>query len=138
MNLNQRRAVAAFQENYFPKWKKQIAEVVGFDVPVDVKWETLFYKAESDDPKVLTEYWEKIFFEPTLKTFQAICIDDMAKSAVKTGIKGIFMSGGDPYSPESSGKFDNGIFSITHLPNANIHEGDLKVKAWQKLIESKI
>lgn len=138
MNLNQRRAVAEFQENYFTNWKKQIGEVVGFDVPVDVKWDTLFYKADSDEPKALMGYWEKIFFEPTLKTMQAICVDDMAKSAIKTGLKGISMAGGDPYSPESSGTFENGVFSITHQPNANIDDGEKRARAWQKLIEAKL
>ena len=48
LGLPQRRMIKDFQENYYPTWLTQLHDIMGFQVPVEVAWDTLFFEVSDN------------------------------------------------------------------------------------------
>ena len=110
MGLAQRRIVQEYQSSNFGDWKKTFDAVVGFEIPMDVKWDTM----QDDDYSKRDDYftwYEAVYFRPLTTAFQNLCGDSMGKDAVKASVKKIVISGAEGSSPKHS-KFENGVVTI--------------------------
>ena len=136
MGLSERRAVSAFQETKFPDLKKKIDTAAGFDVPMEVKWETLGSEGYSADYE---NFFTKVYFEPLINAFQAICVDKMGKDTLKNGLKKVFITNeGGFYSPQKAIQFKNGVLTIDHQPHSNVDDVKDRTKALQSTLENSL
>ncbi len=111
MGLAERRASMEFQTAVFPGLKKQVDNAAGFEVPMEIDWQSL---AQPNDAHLYNEYWTKIFFEPLIGAFQRLCVDDIGKEALKNGLKKIEMiNTGENYDRRAF-SFENGVLKIDH------------------------
>lgn len=136
MGLAQRRIVTEFQQNVFPEWKKSFDAIVGFEIPFDVKWDTLT-NDDYDKKEQYFEWWPMVYFKPLTDAFTSLCSDQMGKDAVKSSVKSIVIDGSEGSSPNAS-SFENGVLTIQHKPQTNVDDIDARAKAWTKLVESKL
>jgi hypothetical protein len=131
--LKEKRAVKEFQENAYPKLKKEIDTVAGLDVPIDVDWTSIAVK---DYAHLYDEGFTKVYFTPLLNALKEICADEMGKTALKTALKKVVIkNSSNSYSP-SKFSFTDGILVIDHSPTTNL--GDIKDRTSKlvKLFES--
>ena len=69
MGLAQRRIVEDYKTTAFPKWKADFDGVVGFDIPIEVKWDNMM----SDDYSSKDDYfswYNQVFFIPLMTVFK--------------------------------------------------------------------
>src|SRR5688572_24712290 len=84
MGLAERRAAQNFKDQRYPALKQRIDEAAGFEVPMDVKWETL---AINDYAHLYDECFPKVYFDTLTEAFKNIAVDAMGKEALKGGLK---------------------------------------------------
>ncbi len=136
MGLAQKRIIQDYQQNEFPKWKEQFNAVAGFDVPMDIKWDTMQDEGYSDKAMYF-ECYQQVYFRPLMNVMKHLCQDDMGKEAVKASLKKIVIDGTDGSGPHNS-SFDNGVFLIKHKFHTNTDYENDRVKGWTKLLEDKL
>jgi hypothetical protein len=111
MGLAERRAAAEFQTAVFPGLKQQIDGAAGFEVPMEIDWQSL---AQPNDAHLYNEYWTKIYFEPLIGAFRRVCADDVGKEALKGGLKKIEVTNtGEKYDRRAF-TFEDGVLKIDH------------------------
>ncbi len=136
MGLSEKRAITAFQETKFPALKKEIDAAAGFVVPMEVKWDTLASEGYGSDYET---FFTKVFFQPVINAFQAVCTDQMGKDALKNNLKKIMISNeGGFYSPEKAISFKNGVLSIDHQPHSNVDDVKDRTNFLQKTLENSL
>ena len=117
MGLAERRAVKEFQDNQFPGYKNALDQAAGFEVKLDIDWDSFM---KDDQSHLMHEGLRKVFFVPLEEALKAITIDDMGKQALKDGLKRIVMkNSSDHYSPSSAFKFEQGVLTMDHSPYYN-------------------
>jgi hypothetical protein len=136
MGLAERRAAKEFETKRFPQLKKDIDDAAGFEVPVEVAWETLAKEGESH---LYAESWPKVFFEPLVTALKAITIDDMGKEALKGGLKKVVIQNrSGAYYGDRMANFEGGTLTLDHEPHTNVDNISERVEGIQKLLESKL
>lgn len=85
MGLAENRAIKEFVTTVLPSLKTKIDEAAGFDVPLEVRWDTLTRDETYSSGWVAG--WPKIYFQPIIEAFQQICVDDMGKEALRSSLK---------------------------------------------------
>jgi hypothetical protein len=136
MGLAQRRIFAEYREKEFPKWKAQLDAAAGFDVPLDVKWDTI----PSDDYEDRAQYFQwldQVYFRPLLTVIKNICIDDMGRTALREHLKKVTIDGSDGHGSHHT-TFENGHLFIRHKVYTNVDQEKERVDGWQKMIEQKL
>lgn len=128
MGLAERRAIKNFQDTEFPKIKKQLDVVAGFDVNIDVSWDTL---AEDDYGHLLAESLPKVYFKPLIEALREICVDELGKEALKGGLKGVKVR----WSGQKTLDFQDGVLTIDHSPISNIDYWEERKKELQRELE---
>jgi hypothetical protein len=136
MGLVERRAAKEFETKRFPQLKQEIDEAACFDVPLEVKWDTL---ATDGDTHLYEANWVKVYFQPLVQALKGITFDDMGKDAVKAGLKKIEIQN---HKGASSGdamvSFENGILVLDHKPHVNVDNVNERARSIQKLLEAKL
>lgn len=136
MGLTERRALAAFQESVFPGIKKEIDQVAGFEVTMEVKWETLGAEGYADS---YPDFFTKVYFTPILTAFKGICVDQMGKDSLKKGLKKIVITNENGFfSPESGFTFKDGVLTLDHQPSSNVDSVRDRETHLQKLLENSL
>ena len=117
MGLAERRATQEFQNKVFPGLKSRILDAAGFEVPIDVDWDSI---ADPNEARIYEEYWTKIFFEPLIGAFKVICVDDLGKQALQESLKKIEIVNTKSASNFRGFSFADGILKLDHkLVNAD-------------------
>ena len=89
MSLAEKRAMKEFQENSYPDLEKKIKDAAGYDLEIEVNWDTLGkYSADdnTDYSKFYNDDLPKIYFEPVALALADIAQDDMGKEALKEAV----------------------------------------------------
>ena len=135
MGLAERRAAKEFETNKYPELKKKVLEAAGFEVPVEIDWESL---ATADQAHLYDEAWTKIYFQTLVDGFKQITIDQMGKDALKGGLKKIIIKNrGGHYSAPSCFEFVNGVLTFDHSLS-NVDDINSRAEELKKLLESKL
>ncbi len=110
MGLAERRAAMEFQNNTYPDLKKRIDEAAGFDVPMDIDYASL----SRENPSRYQEIWPKLYFEPIIEAFKAICTDELGKEALKASLKKVEITNSDQFGSNLDGAitFADGVLRI--------------------------
>lgn len=136
MGLKERRAIKEFQDSIYPELKKQMDTAAGFDVDLEVQWDTL---AIPEMAHLYGEHWPKVYFEPVINGFKEICIDDMGKEALKSGLhKIMFCNIQGTSSGKSSVTFKDGILTVDHQPHTNVDDVSERTEAVIDIISDNI
>jgi len=136
MALVERRAVAEFQERYYPALLKKIHAAAGYPVPVEVKWDTLALDKESDK---YNTHWPDMYFEPLVAGLGRINKDDMGRAAIKEGIKKIVIQNeNNNKNPDRWATLKDGVLTLDHLPTTNVQDRVLRGDKLGTMLEQKL
>lgn len=128
MGLAERRAVKSFQDTKYPRLKAEIDEAAGFEVTIDVQWDTL---AVEDYAEMYEDAFPKVFFRPLIDAIKAVCIDDLGKEALKEGLKKITIAN----EGRNGVTFQFGILEISYNPISNLDYGAERKTEIQRVLE---
>jgi hypothetical protein len=136
--LNERRAIATYEKEQYPALQKRIQQAAGFDVPVEVDWNSIALPGDAEYYKQ-DDYFVKTIFEPIEAALAQIGKDDMGKAALKDKLKKISVkyseSGPSASAYRERVKFDGGVLSVNFRPYANTSEVKERTDAIVKALE---
>ncbi len=117
MGLAERRAIKAFQDDRFPAFRQRIADAAGFEVPVEVNWESLALEGEAH---LYDECWPKVYFEPLIAGLKSVGRDEMGKEALRSALKKVVVQNTTgAYYGDRWTSFEGGVLTLEHLPTTN-------------------
>ena len=116
IRLRERRALNQFQELSYPAIKKQIDAAAGFEVTIEVDWNSLVIEGHSH---LFLDAFAKVFFIPILESVKRIATDEIGKDALKACLKKIIIDGTAGSTPRSW-IIKEGVLHIRHLTTTNI------------------
>ena len=136
MGMVERRAVAEFQERYYPALLKKVHAAAGYPVPVEVKWDTLALDKEADK---YNTHWPDMYFEPLVAGLGRINKDDMGRAAIKDGIKKIVIQNeNNNKNPDRWAVLKDGVLTLDHLPTTNVQDRVLRGDKLGTMLEAKL
>lgn len=117
MGLAERRAIKEFGEKITPDYQQKLQDITGKNIELEIDWDSLAIEGNSH----LYKDWEPIFFEPLVKAFENVCIDDMGKETVQESINKIVIGNkNDNFSATKWSSLENGVVTLNHkLVNMN-------------------
>ena len=130
MGLNERRKIKELQDTTFPGRVKEIEEICGAPIPYEVDWESL-----SDDMEGLN-FIDNISCHRLNMALRGICLDDMGKEAVRSGLKKIKLKNVKT-APEMSMTFEGGVLEM-HCAYALRADGLFNDIDIQRLLEKRL
>ena len=139
--LAERRAIAAYTEAQYPSLQKKIQQAAGFDVPINVDWDSLALPGDAEYyPQ--DDYFVKTIFGPIEAALAQIAKDDMGKSALKESLKEIkvqYEDGGIPATAYGDRvKFDGGVLTVNFRPYTNTADVEDRTNAILKVLEASL
>ncbi len=135
MGIAERRAAKDFETRRLPELKQQIDAAAGFDVPLELKWETIAQDGYANDYDM---FFTNVYFKPLIQALQAIAIDDMGKEALKGALKKVIVQNtkenGNPFDMPS---FAAGVLTLDHSPSSNWSDMNVsgRVRAIREMLE---
>ncbi len=110
MGLAERRATKEFQDNHFPAHKAAIDRAAGFEVELEVRWETL---ARDGMAHLYLESWPKLYFIPVERAFKDICRDELGRDALRAQLKKVrVQSTNGNFTADYWSHFENGVLTL--------------------------
>jgi hypothetical protein len=128
MGLAERRAVKAFSEGKYLHLKQEIDTAAGFDVPMEVNWDSL---ATDDYAHLYEEAFDKVYFRPLLDAIKGVGIDDLGKEALRSGLKKIVIED----SGSSHPTFESGVLTLKYYAVSNLDDWMDRKKNIQAVLE---
>lgn len=136
MGLKEKRFTKEFQEEQFPTLKQKIDAAVGFDIPIDVQWDTLF---EDRFLHLYSDSYPKIYFQPLIEAFTVIASDEMGKEAIQESLQKIVIVNRDNHhNPTHAYTFIDGVLEVNHSPILNADNVSERTEVLTHLLESKL
>ncbi|CAZ97437.1 hypothetical protein [Zobellia galactanivorans] len=136
MGLKENRFTKTFQEEQFPELKAQIIAAAGFDVALNIEWETLF---ENRFLHLYNDSYPKIYFIPLIEAFKAITTDEMGKEALAESLKEIRITNTkDHHNPKNAYSFVDGVLTVDHSPIINADQVENRIEVLTDLLESNL
>jgi len=133
MGLAERRVQKDFQDNHFPKLKKEVDAAAHLTIPLEVKWDTLAPEGQSH---LFVDSWTKVYFQPLVAALKNVCRDDMGREAVKEKLKKVVMQNTqENYSASRWAAFENGVLTLDHQPCTNVDDIDDRAKGIIDVLE---
>ncbi|MEW7289195.1 hypothetical protein [Aquimarina sp. 2304DJ70-9] len=95
MSLAEKRAMKSFKENIYPDLEKKILDAAGYDLELEVNFDTLG-KYSADDTTDYTRFYDndlpKIYFEPVALALAEITHDEIGKEALQEAVKKLIIT----------------------------------------------
>lgn len=136
MGLAERRVAKAFQENAYQDFLKEVKQVVGKDLEIDVSWDTLQQDGMSH---LYEECWPQVYFQPLVAALKSICEDDMGKEAIAQELEKLVIKNEEGISSGSRwATFEDKVLTLDHKPCTNINQIQDRTKAVQTLLENSL
>lgn len=133
MSLAERRAAKEFETKHYPTLKKRLDGAAGFDVPVEVAWDTL---AVEEQEHLYEEGWTKVYFLPLIHAFTAIGVDDAERAALRSAIKKVVICNrSGNFNAAVMVRFVDGVFTLDHEPCTNIDDEEERGDAVRSALE---
>ncbi|BDD07298.1 hypothetical protein AUTU_47810 (plasmid) [Aureibacter tunicatorum] len=110
-------SILSFAENKYPDYKQQILDVVGYELEIDVDWDSLAKDGNVDQYELSIP---DVYFAPVLKVFKDVCQDDMGKEALQEVVKKIeFKNENDIWSARDWVKLKGDVLILDHETTTN-------------------
>ena len=137
MGLPQKRILKDFQDNAYPDLLKKLQSAAGFEVPVEVKWDTMM-SDKYEKKEQYFEWYNKVYFQSLTETFSNLTKDDMGREALKGGLKKVILESSPEHSTFRGTTFKDGILHVKHSFHTNVDNVRERVEAWTKLLEKSL
>ncbi|MEE2025502.1 MULTISPECIES: hypothetical protein [Alkalimonas] len=136
MGLAEKKASRDFQQNRLEALQKQLNKEAGFDIELEVNWDTL----EVDKyAHLYDEAWPKVYFHPLIKAFKEMCSDDFARDIIKESLKKVVIQNySDNYAYDRFAEFKKGVLTLNHSPITNIHHENERAANIQFVVEKEL
>ncbi len=136
MGLIEDRATADFRTYAYPRLEQQIRHLVGYDIGIDVKWDSL---VEVGMAHVITHNLTNVFFIPLVQALQQVTVDAVGRDALLTRLGRIEIK-------NENGNTDSAMFAtveervliLNHAPNSNVAEVNERVQAVIEVLENSL
>ena len=136
MGLKEKKITKQFQDEKLPALTEQIVKAAGFDVPLEIEWDTLF---ENRFMHLYMDTYSKIYFEPLIAAFTAITADDLGKEALQEGLKKVVIVNRDNHhNPTHAYTFKDGVLEVNHCPVSNAPDVARRTKVLTELLENNL
>ena len=138
MSLSTRRAAKEFELTHFVRLKGEIHKAAGFEIPIDVDWESL---ASPDREALYSEHWPQIYFNPLIEALKAVAIDDMGKQALQAALKKVIIKdASETHAGGKIAKFDKatGVLTLDNVSYSNLSDTRQRITSIQKALEDNL
>ncbi|MFA8298564.1 MAG: hypothetical protein ACEPOV_00195 [Hyphomicrobiales bacterium] len=136
MGLKEKRAIKEFQENNYEALKSRVLETLGFDVEIEVQWDTL---AKDQNVDQYAEAIPNVYFEPQIQAYKNICQDDMGKEALAEVLKKVVIKNeNDIWSASQWSKLEDGVLILDHETTTNSGNIDDRTEYLAELLENNL
>ncbi|WP_222863974.1 hypothetical protein [Pigmentiphaga aceris] len=140
-SLAERRAIATYEKEQYPAWQKKIQQAAGFDVPIEVNWNSIAMPGDAEH-YAKDDYFVKTIFQPIEVALADITKDDMGKAALKDKLKKISVvyneAGASASAYKERVKFDAGVLTVNFRPFTNTDEVKDRADAIRLALEAKL
>jgi len=134
MGLAEKRAIKEFQDTIYPGLTKELHDVCGFAVDIEIQWETV---TQDGMGHMFNESLTKVYFQPVIEAMKEICVDDMGREALKDGLKKlVFCNTKGTYLASEAISFEGGVLQVDHEPYSNLNHLDERRKRIVELVSS--
>lgn len=137
--LAERRAIATYQKDQYPALQKKIQQAAGFEVPVEVNWNSIALPGDAES-YAQDDYFVKTIFQPIEMALADVAKDDMGKAALKEKLKKISImyseAGASASAYKERVKFEGGVLSVNFRPYTNTSEVADRTAAIRKALEA--
>ena len=136
MNLKQRRALKAFQDEQLPALREKMFAALGFEPELEVDWDSLMVE---DWEHRVGDHFRDVYFVAATKGFEQVGQDEMGKEAMKEGISKIVMQNkSGNYYGDRWAKLEGGVLTLDHEPNSNVGDIQKRADGLQAELEDKL
>lgn len=135
MGLAERRAATEFETNHYPALKKKIDEAAGFDVLIEVRWDTM--QRQSRYVTQWPDAWPKIYFAPIIEAFKQIGRDAMGKQALKDGVQKVVVQDTTSSFSSAWASFEAGTLTLDYQ-FTNVSDIKARTETLVKVLENKL
>lgn len=133
--LAERRVMKDFADNHLPALVQEIRAACGFDIEVEMDWESLHYQGAHSSYWI--ENFKKVYFEPAVASFKSICGDDMGRDALKAKFNKIkFCNTDGRYHSSCSVSGNTLVFD--HSPESNVDYVNDRTKEMTAFLEQNL
>jgi hypothetical protein len=108
-----------FKKKAYPSIHEEINSISGFNVTIEVDWESLSVKNWSH---IFNHAYKKIYFNPITNALKQFTSNEKKKKALSVMLKKIIIKNTGKYFNSNGFSFNNGILIIDHQPQANIDD----------------
>lgn len=137
--LAERRAIATYQKDQYPALQKKIQQAAGFEVPIEVNWNSIAMPGDAEH-YAQDDYFVKTIFQPIEMALAEVAKDDMGKTALKEKLKKISImyseAGASASVYKERVKFEGGVLSVNFRPFTNTSEVADRTAAIRKALEA--
>ncbi|ELY72307.1 hypothetical protein [Natrinema pallidum] len=134
MNLKNKRKVKQFEEEELPSLKESMDDAAGFEVDLDIEWESLIDERVNDD--LWFEGWTKVYFQPTIDALEAICSDELGREALQADLESIVFRNEAGMTGDIS--YEDGVLTVDKEPCTNMDKVDERTESIVTLLESNL
>ncbi|EGV43091.1 hypothetical protein BZARG_1062 [Bizionia argentinensis JUB59] len=107
MGLQERKAAKAIEDQYLGDYQKEINEVVGKELPININWDTF----EMD----FIKFVPSVCLQRLTDGLKEVCKDDMGKEAIQESVNSIevYCIPNEGAEDKKELKLEAGVFSLT-------------------------
>ncbi|ELY91973.1 hypothetical protein [Natrinema altunense] len=134
MDLKNKRKVKQFEEEELPSLKESMDDAAGFEVNLDIEWESLIDERVNED--LWFEGWTKVYFRPTIDAFEAICSDELGREALQADLESVVFRNEAGMTGDIS--YEDGVLTVDKEPCTNMDKVDERTESIVTLLESNL
>jgi hypothetical protein len=135
MGLAERRVIQDIKDNHFPKWQATVNEAAGYELPLEMDWDSL---AIPEEQHLYLELWPQVFVDPLVAALKDVGRDDLGEHALKTGLKKVTVKHNpDIYygDVDRYATFANGVLALAHAAHTNVNDVEQRTEGITKALE---
>jgi len=134
MNLKDKRKVKQFEEEEMPSLKESMDDEAGFEVDLDIEWESLIDERVDED--LWFEGWTNVYFQPTIDAFESICSDELGQEALQADLDSVMFKNETGMLGDIS--YEDGVLTVDKEPCTNMDQVDERTETIVSLLESSL
>lgn len=137
--LAERRAIATYAADIWPRYEAEIQGLAGFPVPITLDLKSLALPGLADS-YASEDYLRKPVIDPILQAVGTITATDIGRTALKDGLKSIVIHYDEKTAPSSNYRdgvsMENGVLSINWKPFTNVDDVEPRAMALINALEA--
>ncbi|MCX2697560.1 MULTISPECIES: hypothetical protein [Ochrobactrum] len=141
LGLAERRAIATYATDIWPKYQLEIQDLAGFPVTINLDTKSLALPGLADS-YASDDYLRKPIIDPILQAIGTITATDIGRTALKDGLKSITIRYDETSAPSSNYKdgvkMEDGVLTINWKPYTNVEDIEPRALAILSVIEPAI